>query len=143
MPARNRLLATAFAAEGPDGEDGMRITFAENGGIAPMPGLAAPVTFDTETLPADEARTLEQLVTDAAFFTLPAMQDTTPRGAADYKTFSITVHDDARQHAVRVTDLDTRPEVSALVRALRRTAAAIRLTNPNRLDDWRRGLTQA
>jgi hypothetical protein len=108
----------------------VRIEYAKQGGIAYIPALAAPVTIDTDTLPPEQARDLEQLVKGAAFFTLPENVGALRSGAADYQTYTITIHDQGRSHTIRVTDLGERPEVAGLVRALQKHAKEIKRGTP-------------
>jgi len=67
------------------------------------PGLNRPVEVDTAQLPAIEAARLEQLVDAARFFEQPAVTPA-PRGAADYRQYTITVERPGRTHTVRIAD---------------------------------------
>ena len=96
----------------------MKIEYEVDGGMAYMPGLAAPVTIDTATLALELARALEELVEQADFFSAPATIGSVARGAADQQTYTITIRAGKRSHTVKVVDLSARPEVAALVRAL-------------------------
>lgn len=82
----------------------MKITIETSGGFAPLPALSKPITIDTTTLDPQLARQLESLVQDAAFFDRPASVDTTAKGAADYRTYIITIQDGPRIHTTRFTD---------------------------------------
>jgi hypothetical protein len=82
----------------------MKITIETSGGFAPLPALSRPITIDTKTIDRQIASQLESLVQDAAFFDRPAFIDTTAKGAADYRTYTITVQDGPRVHTVRLTD---------------------------------------
>ena len=82
----------------------MRIQFKTEGGIAYLPGLSAPVTIDTAELPEPEAGELMRLVEEARFFDQPPTAAAPTRGAADYRTYTVTVEDGRRRHTVRFTD---------------------------------------
>ena len=103
----------------------MRIEYAKEGGLAFIPALAAPVTIDTSSLPPEQGKAIEELVRQAAFFNLPSDPGPPPAGAADYQTYTITVHDEGRSHTIRVTDLGERPELANLIRALQKSAKEI------------------
>jgi hypothetical protein len=94
------------------------IDFRTSGGVAYLPGLAAPVTIETGQLPADRREELERLVHDARFFERPA-QSPPPAKGADYTTYTITIKDGAREHTVRLVDPISDPALQALVEALR------------------------
>ena len=81
----------------------MRISFKMEGGFAHVPGLSEPVSIDTDELSAEEASELERLIEAARFFELPATS-ALPRGAADYRKYTITVATPARSHTARLTD---------------------------------------
>jgi hypothetical protein len=80
----------------------MRVTFQVSGGVGFFPGLAAPRTFDVQTLPELTRRRLANLIDESEFFSLPSPPP--PAGAADYQTYRITVEDDTRRHTVVVSD---------------------------------------
>jgi hypothetical protein len=81
----------------------MKITFMRSGGFAYLPALSQPVMTDTTKLEAQLAEELESLVRASHFFDLPALPNT-PKGAADYQTYTITVEDGPHIHTVQVTD---------------------------------------
>ncbi|MCB1826531.1 MAG: hypothetical protein KDJ54_18915 [Candidatus Competibacteraceae bacterium] len=93
----------------------MKITIEINGGFAPLPALSRPITIDTTTLNPQLVRQLESLVRDAAFFDRPAFINTTAKGAADYRTYTITVQDGPRVHTVSLTDPISDPSLEQLV----------------------------
>ena len=107
---RQRLVAEQVRA--------MKITIETSGGFAPLPGMSRPITIDTATIDPQLARELESLVQDAAFFARPAFIDTTAKGAADYRTYTITVQDGPRVHTVRLTDPITDSSLERLVSRL-------------------------
>jgi hypothetical protein len=100
----------------------MRVQFQASGGVGFFPGLAAPRTIDVDALGPDELRSLRQLLHEARFFELPARQ-AVPRGAADYRTYQITVEDEGRRHTVTVSDPVIEPSLQKLVNRLRALAA--------------------
>jgi hypothetical protein len=99
----------------------MRVQFQVSGGIGYFPGLAAARTIDADTLSDDDRRALKQIVEEARFFDLPA-HDPAPRGAADYRTYQITIDDGGRKHSAVFSDPLT-PAVKALVDRLRALTA--------------------
>ena len=92
----------------------MRVTLTTEGGFAFFPGLAKPVTFDTDALPPEQAEELRRCVAAADFFNHPAVAAPPPPGAADYRTYTLTVEDGDRTHTVRFTDLTPDPALQAL-----------------------------
>lgn len=97
----------------------VRIDFRADGGFAAIPGQRAPVRLDTAELPRGEGDKLEALVRAAGFFDLPASVATTAPGAADYRSYEITVEEDGRSHSVRIDEPVEDEGLSKLVRALR------------------------
>jgi len=95
----------------------MRIVFSTSGGFASIPGLAAPLTIDVETLPEAEQEELRQLVERSAFFALP-LQRPRPR-AADQRTYTITIEDEDRVHTVKLNDPVPAGDLRVLVDRLR------------------------
>jgi hypothetical protein len=100
----------------------MRISFRMEGGLAHVPGLSEPVSIDTDELPAEEASELERLIEAARFFELPATS-ALPRGAADYRKYTITVATPARSHTAHLTDPIDDLHVQELVSHLSRLRA--------------------
>jgi hypothetical protein len=103
----------------------MRIQFKTEGGIAHLPGLSKPVTIDTDELPVEEAKELDEA---ARFFELPATS-TPPRGAADYQQYTITVTTPDRSHTVRLAEPIEDPRVRELVNHLRAKALKAHLAS--------------
>lgn len=68
----------------------MKITFNMSGGFAYLPALSRPVIIDTAQIDPQVANQLESLVRESRFFDQPARADTTAKGAADYRTYTIT-----------------------------------------------------
>ena len=81
----------------------MRVQFQVSGGIGYFPGLAAPRTIDVDTLDETNQELLRQLVDEAQFFSLPS-RIAAARGAADMRTYHLTIEDGARCHSVAVSD---------------------------------------
>jgi hypothetical protein len=102
----------------------MRIVFSTSGGFASIPGLAAPLTLDLDALPEAEQQELRQLVERSAFFALPS-QRPRPR-AADQRTYTITIEDDARTHTLMLSDPLPAGDLRVLVDRLRWHAAVAR-----------------
>lgn len=97
----------------------MRIEFERSGGLM---GRTVACSVDTETLPADEARELRELVERADFFALPE----SPPGAdarSDQFVYSVRIEWEGRGHTV-VTSDDAAP--SALVPLLDRLSRIAR-----------------
>jgi hypothetical protein len=105
----------------------MRIQFRTEGGIAYFPGLSKPATIDTNELPAKEANELEQLIEAADFFDLPA-DFAPPRGAADYRQYTISVTALGHTHTTRLVDPIEDPNVQALVDYLEVKARELRMS---------------
>jgi hypothetical protein len=93
----------------------MKITFEMNGGFAPIPALSGPVTIDTAQIDPQVATQLESLVRESRFFNQPARAVTVAKGAADYRTYSITVEDGPSVHTVQLTDPITDANLERLV----------------------------
>jgi hypothetical protein len=104
----------------------MRITFQSGGGVAPMPGLGAAVTIDVQALPPDDQAAIREMVERSAFFALPPRITTARTGAADLRTYTITIDDEGRLHTVVVTDPIPAGDLRTLVDRLRWHAAVAR-----------------
>jgi hypothetical protein len=101
----------------------VRIDFQREGGIAAFPGLSRPISIDTDRLSRDQQAMLDRRLRDADFFSRPASIPP-PAGAADYRTYTITVADGGREHTIRFTDPVTDPAIEALVAAIEEAARA-------------------
>ena len=113
----------------------MQVQFKmESTGLAFFPGLAKPVAIDSATLPGEKAAELERLVHAARFFEQPAMVGALPRGAADYRQYTITVEDGGRRHSVRLTDRVEDPDLQRLLSFLQDQAKAQRAAPERRPD---------
>jgi hypothetical protein len=97
----------------------MRIEFQIEGGLAYFPGLSKPRVLDTADLPAAEADRLRRLVDAADLFQQPTAARALPKGAADYRQYTITVEEGGRRRTIHLTDPITNPDLEALVEYLR------------------------
>ena len=111
------LLAACASATA--NEKGMQITFSMGGGLAHFPGLSAPVSIKVDDLSASEASELRKLVQDVDFFALPAKHGAPRAGAADHRTYTITVEDGGKKHTVTVTDPVQDAHMKRLIALLR------------------------
>jgi hypothetical protein len=100
----------------------MRVVFRVSGGIAALPGLAAPRIIDVDRLEPDQRAAVERLVQDAHFFDLPRRLPA-PQGSADCQSYEIAIEDGPRQHTVVVSDPVEQPAVQALVAQLRKLSS--------------------
>jgi len=95
----------------------MKIYFKPEGGFGFFPGLNKPLELNSETLPAEEASHLKNLVNEARFFTLPN-QSPPPAQGADMKQYTIKVEDKDQEHWVQFTDTEVSPPLQNLVNYL-------------------------
>ena len=102
----------------------VRVEVKREGGFAHFPGLSRPVVVDTTQLPEEEARELEQLVQTARFFELSSALSEPRKGAADYRQYTITVHDAGRSHTVRLADPVQDAAIQSLIRLVNAKARA-------------------
>ena len=82
----------------------MRIKFEMDGGLAYFPGLNTPFSIDTAHMEPQQASQIESMINNVRFFDLPSHAGTLAPGAADYRTYTITVEDGQRSHVVQVND---------------------------------------
>ena len=92
----------------------MNVEYKVEGGLAFFPGLSKPVLIDSDNLPAKDANELRQLIDNAHFFDIPPVA-TVPKGAADYRRYTITVEDGLRRHTIQLTDPISDPHLQALL----------------------------
>ncbi|HEX7975860.1 MAG TPA: protealysin inhibitor emfourin [Anaerolineales bacterium] len=78
----------------------MQIHFERSGGFT---GMRLNKTFNSETLPADEANALQGELASANFFNLPGTI-AAPAGGADRFHYRISVESGAQQHTVEVDE---------------------------------------
>ena len=95
----------------------MKVEFQVSGGVGFFPGLAAPRTVDVDALPPAERDALKAAVDAADFFSLPR-RFAAPKGAADYKTYQITIEDQGRRHSISVPDPVANPSLQKLIEHL-------------------------
>jgi hypothetical protein len=95
----------------------MRIQFETLGGFAYFPGLQRPIRIDTERLPTLQAGELESMVRAARFF--DQSDSIQPAGAADYRSYRITVEDGEKSHTVKVVESTADHSLLALLAYLR------------------------
>ena len=96
----------------------MRIEFARSGGYA---GIRLSRTFDTDKLPEEEARQLEQLVDAANFFSLP---ETLQSAGADKFQYKISIERDGKAHTVQADERAAPPPLASLIKKLEVAARA-------------------
>ena len=104
----------------------MRVQFQSDGGLAVFPGLQTPSNIDVNALPASDANRLRQLFRATSFFDLPAQIGTLPRGAADMRTYTISIEDGGQRHTVHVAEPITDATLQELVDALQAQARVLR-----------------
>jgi len=101
----------------------MQIDFERRGGFA---GMATTLSINTDSLPANDAYDIKELVSVANFFDQPANLTATTPGAADQFTYTLTVKDDGRQHTVETTDMSAPTTLQPLLQRLTRMARSTR-----------------
>lgn len=99
----------------------MRIRLRRSGGFAGL--QTPPVEIDSQQLPTDKARELEQLVTEARLFEQPAGAATSQPAAApglarDGFQYDLSIEDAGRSQAVRLHEGAMHPEAARLVQWL-------------------------
>ena len=93
----------------------MRVELQIEGGIAYFPGLSKPVVVNSADLPTEQASELQQLIDDSHFFELPAASRSLPKGAADMRSYTITVEVGRRRSTVRLVDPIEDERLQALI----------------------------
>jgi Emfourin len=78
----------------------MHIEFVRSGGFA---GLRLAASLDTQQLGADIASTLEKLVAEAGFFTLPEQIKPASPGPDRFE-YQVTISSGAQKHSINVSD---------------------------------------
>src|SRR5215813_7204092 len=99
----------------------MQIDFERSGGFA---GMTIRTTVNTDTLPADEAKELGQLVSASNFFSLNP-QPTRGMGA-DQFNYKLTIQVEELNHTVEATDSTMPPSLKPLVDKLMAMARSAR-----------------
>lgn len=100
----------------------MKIDFKMEGGFAFLPALNQPITIDTAQVEPQVAKQLESFVREARFFNQPAQARPAAKGAADYRTYTLTIEDGPRAHTIQLTDPITDTNLQQLVAHLRTMA---------------------
>ncbi len=100
----------------------MIINFESDGGLAHFPGLSRPIRIDTSELAPEHADQLKGLVERARFFEQPPEVGAPPPGAADLRSYTISVQDGNRFNTVRTSDALADPALRDLVEHLRAQA---------------------
>ena len=108
----------------------MRIQLKTEGGIAYFPGLAQPVTFESDQLTPGDAAELKRLVDAVRFFDLPKQVGAPPRGAADYQTYTVIIEEGGRSHTVHMTDFIKETEIKHLLNFLKEKSRKFRGGTP-------------
>lgn len=78
------------------------------------------MTIDTASLEPAEAAALESAVRDARFTELPPQVGVTAAGAADHRTYQITVDDGQHANTVSIVEPVTDPALQRLVSCIER-----------------------
>jgi hypothetical protein len=84
------------------------------------------MTLDSSSLDTADRVNLEQLVRESRFTSLPSQVGAAPPGAADYRTYEITVEDEGRAHKVRAVEPIGDPALQRLVNFLEQHGRAHR-----------------
>ena len=109
----------------------MRILFERSGGFM---GQHVVGQVDTQTLSAEEADMLRQMVAQAHFFELPpSLRSATE--ASDQFQYRLTVEDNSRRHTVETTDMAAPDSLRPLLRRLTILARAQRTTDKSETDN--------
>ena len=90
-----------------------------DGGLAYLPAFNRPFIIDTAQLNSEAANQLEDVVRESRFFDQPAQTGSVAKGAADYRTYTITVEDGSQSHTIKVTDPIKDANLQKLVSHLR------------------------
>ena len=98
--------------------NGIKIEFSQSGGFAPIPLTRRRLTIETNQLSPENSALLEELVKVARLDT--ATVSSPPQGAADYRIYTLVVTGADYSRRVEFTELNSDPELMALVNAIRR-----------------------
>lgn len=104
----------------------MKITFKTNGGFAYLPALSKPLIIDTTQIDPQVANQLESFVRESDFFNQPAQINTVSKGAADYRTYTLTVEDGTHSHTIQLTDPIADANLQRFVSHLRNMAHPVK-----------------
>lgn len=89
---------------GADPGSEVSVTFAVDGGVAFFPGLSAPFHVGTAELGADDAARLRSLVDQADVFGRPDVDGEPAPGAADVRTYTVSVTSGGRTRTLRAVE---------------------------------------
>lgn len=92
----------------------MRIQFERSGGFG---GMLVQATIDTSTLPTEQAKELESLVSAAGFFQLPS-KPAAPPGGADRFSYRVTIESQGIKHTVETGEQTAPAPLQLLLRKL-------------------------
>lgn len=101
----------------------MTIHFRMSGGFAPIPALSRTFLFDTGQLTEADAEVIESMIERSHFFAQPPITKPS-KGAADFRTYTITVEDGQHSHTVQLVDPVTEPNLQRLVSQMGQMARA-------------------
>ncbi|MBI3244583.1 MAG: hypothetical protein HYZ49_20070 [Chloroflexi bacterium] len=93
----------------------MKIMFERSGGVA---GMRVTTTVNTDTLPANEAQMLREMVDKAKFFDLPAVLAAPKSNNADRFQYKLTVEVGNRRHTVETGETAAPPTLQPLIQRL-------------------------
>jgi hypothetical protein len=96
----------------------MRVLLQQEGGLAGL--VRPPLAVDSAQLAPEQQRELDRLMVECDFFHLPSDGPTSPQGAADYVTYTLTVEREQQIHSIRVTDPVTDAALAALIAFVKR-----------------------
>jgi hypothetical protein len=100
----------------------MRIELKTEGGLAYFPGLDKPIRLDSADLSKHDVQELETLIAETQFFDLPHRLNEPTQGAADYRTYTITIKDGSRRHTVQAVEPVDNDEFLALLHFIQEKA---------------------
>ena len=90
-----------------------------SGGFANIPALNKPFLINTEQLDQQVASQVESLVEASRFFDQPAKAGAVAMGAADYRTYTITIEDGLKMHTIQITDPIRDADIERLISKLK------------------------
>ncbi len=102
----------------------VRIRLQVEGGIAHFPGLARGREVVLERLPAEDARTAHALIERAHLRSLPGVVGAAPKGAADFRQYTLTLIENGKEHTVRIIEPIEDEALAQLVTFVQRHASA-------------------
>ena|SRR6266542_3448597 len=98
----------------------MKLTLTRSGGFAGL--MRPPMTLDTSTLPAAEARKLESLLESARFFQLPSVRAAPAQ--PDRFQFTLTVETpEGAKHSATFEEQDAGTELQEVIRRIQKAAS--------------------